>query len=186
MLSLAEDRQPLAQHFFLLQGIELERGMYPQSWTQGAFHKPQGWWNIYWPDEIYTGHLRTCMPSWRSYLILPPHVVLTCVLKLPVCLLPQLAVLTCILPPLVFCIYCIVDHFLPLFSQLPHVVPLAMLTCVLPPLVPLLLLLVVLTRILPPLGFHVKHVVNCFLPLFSHDWHVLIFDYQHFLRNVIL
>ncbi len=48
-LSLAEDRQPLVQHFFLLPGIELERWMYPQPWTQGAFHKLQGWWNIYWP-----------------------------------------------------------------------------------------------------------------------------------------
>ncbi len=48
-LSLAEDRQPLEQHFFLLPGVELERWMYPQPWTQGAFYKPQGWWNIYWP-----------------------------------------------------------------------------------------------------------------------------------------
>ncbi len=45
-LSLAENRWPFLQHFFLLQGVELKRWMYLQPWTQGAFHKPQGWWNI--------------------------------------------------------------------------------------------------------------------------------------------
>jgi hypothetical protein len=84
-------------------------------------------------DEIYTDHLRTCMPSQKSYLILLPHIVLTHALELPVPLLPLLVVLTCVLPPLV-----------------PLLPPLVVLTRVLPPPVPLLPPLVVLTCILPP------------------------------------
>ncbi len=45
-LWLAEERGPLTQHFFLVPGVEFERWMYPQPWTQGSFHKPQGWWNV--------------------------------------------------------------------------------------------------------------------------------------------
>ena len=48
-LSLSEDRWLLVQHFFLLPGIELERWMYPQPWTQGLFYESQGWWNVYLP-----------------------------------------------------------------------------------------------------------------------------------------
>ncbi len=117
-------------------------------------------------DEIYTGHLCTCMPSQRSYLILLPHIVLTRVLKMLVPLLPLFVVLTCILQPPV--------------SLLP---PLAVLTPVLPPPVHLLPPLTVLTCFLPPPVFCVQHVVDHLLPLISHNWHVLIFDYQHSWQN---
>jgi hypothetical protein len=48
--SLADDRRPLAQHFFLKPGVDEDRWKYPQPWTQGAFHNPHVWWNIYFPS----------------------------------------------------------------------------------------------------------------------------------------
>ncbi len=115
-------------------------------------------------DEMYTSHLRTCMPSQRSYLILLPHVVLTHVLKLPVSLLPPLAVLNCLLPP-----------------PVPLLLPLAVLTCILLPLVHLSLPLAVLTCILPPLVhlLQLLAVLSCLLlppvHLLPVDGHSVIF-----------
>ncbi len=120
------------QHFFLLPGIELKRWIYPQLWTQGAFHKPQGWWNMYWPftylhaiskvlfnlaaTRCLDSHSLTASSSLAAARCADLHsatpgisLAATHCADLhstapPVPLLPPLVALTCILPPPVFCV----------------------------------------------------------------------------------
>ncbi len=47
--------RPFAQHFFLVPGVELKRWMYPQPWTHGTLHEPQGW-----PKRNSPFFLRAC------------------------------------------------------------------------------------------------------------------------------
>ncbi len=116
-------------------------------------------------DEIYTPHLRTCMPSHESSFPVPLSVVLTHVLAPPGPLLPLPLVLTPLLTPLA-----------------PLLLLLVVLTHVLAPLAPLLLLLVVLTHVLTPPGLCVHWLVaQCWLiaPDSSlQDWHAFVLDKQ--------
>ncbi len=71
-LLLAKDRWLLAQHFFQVPAVVLDRWMYPQPWTHSSSYVPQGWWNTCSPFTnlvaistcLFALAIRSCLASY--------------------------------------------------------------------------------------------------------------------------